>query len=165
MDKTPDETPETTPGMTPDPAGVLAEIERVQQKGYADQRLPLWYLPSVVVLVTVAAIATELDGAAQIVLTVADVAGIAALTGTLAARMRVRWRPRTWTVNAGVRMALWMASICGVWGLVPVIVDGFVESTIWQKVIAGVVAALYTAATNRWAENQVLAHSTGRVVR
>jgi hypothetical protein len=150
---------------TPNPADALAEIERVQQKGYADQRLPLWYLPGVIALVTAAAIATELDGAAQIALTLAVVAGLAALTGTLAARMRVRWRPRTWTVNAGVRMALWLVSICGVWGLVPVIVDSFVESTIWQKAVAGVVTALYTTATTRWAENQVLAHSTGKVVR
>ncbi|MGW4025902.1 hypothetical protein [Streptomyces sp. NPDC005009] len=150
---------------TPNPADTLSEIERVQQKAYAAQRLPLWYLPGTVALVTVAAIAAELDGTAQIVLTVADVAGLALLTGALAARMRVRWRPRTWTVNAGVRTALWFVSIFAVWGLVPLVAGSFTDSAIWQKAVAGAVTALYAAATTRWAEDQVLAHSAGRVVR
>lgn len=150
---------------TPNPADALSEIERVQQKAYADQRIPLWYLPGVVALVTVAAVAAELDGTTQIVLTVADVAGLAALTATLATRMRVRWRPGTWTVNAGVRMALWLASVFGVWGLVPLLVDPVTGSVVWQKAVAGVVTALYAAATTRWAEDQVLAHSAGRVVQ
>lgn len=150
---------------TPNPADALSEIERIQQKAYADQRLPLWYLPGVIALVTGSAIAAEEDGTVRIVLTVAVVAGLALLTGTLAARMRVRWRPRTWTVNAGVRMALWFLSIFAVWGLVLVVADPFADSVVWRKAVAGVVTAAYAAATTRWAENQVLAHSTGRVVR
>ncbi|GAA4609097.1 hypothetical protein GCM10023195_36340 [Actinoallomurus liliacearum] len=149
----------------PSPAEALAEIERTQQRAYATQRLSLWYLPSVIALVTIAAIAVELDGAAQIVLTVADVAGLGALTATLAARMRVKWRPGTWTVGAGVWMALWLLSICAVWGVVPVVVGSFADSALWQKAIAGVVTAIYAAATTRWVENQVLAHSAGKVVR
>ncbi|MEV5885746.1 hypothetical protein AB0L74_24030 [Streptomyces sp. NPDC052020] len=150
---------------TPDAARTLAEIERVQQKAYADQRLPSWYLPGTVALVTTAVIAVELDGTARIALSLAEVAGLGALTAALAARARVRWRLHTWTVSAGIRMALWMASILAVWGLTAVITGTLTGSALWRKVLAGLVAAAYTAATTRWAENQVLAHSTGKVAR
>ncbi|MEF9903903.1 hypothetical protein [Streptomyces sp. P9-A2] len=150
---------------TPTPADALSEIQRVQQKAYAEQRLPAWYMPGVVALVTMAAVAGELGGTARIVLILVEVAGLAALTATLATRMRVRWRPRTWTVNAGVRMLLWLVSILVVWGIVPAITRSFTDSAVWQKVLAGAVAAVYAAVTTRWVENQVLAHSAGRPVR
>ncbi|MFD7865289.1 hypothetical protein [Streptomyces sp. NPDC059783] len=149
----------------PNAADALAEIDRVQRGAYAGQRLPLWYLPGVIALVTTAGIASDQDGTAQAVLTSAAVVGLAVLTGTLAARTRVRWRARTWTVSAGVRMLLWMASICVVWGIVPPAVGTLTGSAAWQKAVAGVVAALYAAATTRWAEDQVTAHAAGAVVR
>ncbi|MGW2656454.1 hypothetical protein ACWC1D_22695 [Streptomyces sp. NPDC001478] len=156
-----------TPSMDtpPNAADALAEIDRVQRRAYAGQRLPLWYLPGVIVLVTTAGVASGQDGAARAVLTSAAVVGLAVLTATLAARTRVRWRARTWTVSAGIRMLLWMASICVVWGVVPLAVGTLTDSTVWQKAVAGVVAALYAAATTRWAEDQVAAHSSGAVVR
>ncbi|GAA3498122.1 hypothetical protein GCM10019016_052250 [Streptomyces prasinosporus] len=149
----------------PDPADALAEIERVQQKAYADQRLPLWYMPGVIALAGAAAVAAELDGVAWLVLVVADIAGVGALTAALAARVRVRWRPGTWTVSASVRMVLWLVSILAVCWLALVAVGSAGGSAVWQRAAAGAAAALYTAATTRWVENQVLAHSAGRVVR
>jgi hypothetical protein len=150
---------------THDPAETLAEIQRTQQKAYAAQRLPRWYLPGIIALVTAAAIAAELDGTAQIVLTIADVAGLAALTAALATRTRVKWRPHTWTLNAGVRMALWIVSIFAVWGVVPVATGSFIDSGPVQKALAGVVTALYAAATTRWIEDQVAVHSARKVAR
>ncbi|NVI88506.1 hypothetical protein [Actinomadura sp. BRA 177] len=147
------------------PAEALAEIERTQQRAYADQRLPVWYLPGVIGLGTVAAIAAEVDGAVQIVLTVAAVAGIGALVAALSAGLRIKFRPKTWTPKAGALMALWIASIFVVWGVVPLIVGAFTDSGVWQKAVAGAVAAGYAAATTRRAEDLVLPLLAGKVAR
>ncbi|WP_243716846.1 hypothetical protein [Actinomadura darangshiensis] len=136
----------------------LAEIERTQQRAYAGQRLPLWYLPGVVGLGTVAGIAAEVDGTAQIVLTVLGVVGLAALTALLASRTRIKFRQRTWTVRAGAWMAAWFVSALVLWGVVPLLIGLFTDSDVWQKAIAGVVTAAYTAATTRPAENRMFAH-------
>lgn len=146
-------------------AEALAAIEQTQQRAYADQRLPLWYVPGVVALGTTAAVASEVDGTAQIALTAAAVAGLLALVATLSARMRIRFRPRTWTPKAGALMALWIASLFVVWGVVPLIVGAFTDSAVWQKAIAGVVTAVYAVATTRPAENLVLARLAGKVAR
>lgn len=146
-------------------AEALAAIEQTQQRAYADQRLPTWYLPGVVALVTTAAIASEVDGTAQIVLTVGAVAGILALVAALSAGLRIKFRPRTWTPKAAALMALWIASIFAVWGAVPLVVGAFTDSTVWQMAIAGVVTALYAAATTRPAENRMLARLAGKVTR
>ncbi|MGW3679823.1 hypothetical protein [Streptomyces prasinus] len=151
--------------VTPNPADALSEIRRVQQKAYGDQRLPLWYMPGVVVLVTAAVIAAERDGVAWLVFLVANGAGLGAMSGALSARVRVIWRPGTWAVDAGVRPALWIISCFSLWGIVLVVAGSATDSAIWQKAVAGAVTALYTAATTRWVENRVLAHSAREVVR
>ncbi|MGI5323848.1 hypothetical protein [Actinomadura nitritigenes] len=150
---------------TPNPAEALAEIQRTQQRAMAAQRLPVWYTPSLVALVTAAAVGAELGGTPQIALTVAAVAGLAALTAALASRVRVKWRPHTWTPAAGTRMALWIVSVLAVWGVVPLVVGAVTDSAAWQKAVAGAVTALYAAATTRWIEKQVLAHTAGKVAR
>ncbi|MFE9921134.1 hypothetical protein ACFYQA_06020 [Streptomyces sp. NPDC005774] len=152
-------------GVTPNPADALSEIRRVQQKEYGEQRLPLLYMPSVVILVTAAVIAAELDGIAWFVFLVANVAGLGAMSGALAARVRVIWRPGTWTVNAGVRPALWIISCSGVSVIALAVAGSATDSVIWQKAVAGAVTALYTAATTRWVENRVRAHAAREVVR
>ncbi|WP_396449413.1 hypothetical protein [Actinomadura sp.] len=148
-----------------DPADALAAIERTQQRAYAGQRLPLWYVPGVVSLGTAAAIAAEADGAARIALSVAAVAGIGALVGALSARIRIKFRPRAWTPKAAALMALWIASLFAVWGAVPLAAGVFTGSAVWQKAIAGAVTAGYALATTRWAEDLVLARLAGKVVR
>ncbi|MBO2457995.1 hypothetical protein [Actinomadura violacea] len=149
----------------PAPADALAEIQRTQRQAMAAQRLPVWYAPSVVALGTAAAVGAELGGTAQKALTIAAAAGLAALTAALAARVRVKWRASTWTLSAGTRMALWIVSVLAVWGVVPLIAGTATDSAAWQKAAAGLVTALYAAATTRWIEKQVQAHSGGRVVR
>lgn len=146
-------------------ADALSAIERTQQRAYADQRLPMWYLPGVITLGTTAAIASDVDGTAQIVLTALAVAGLLGLVVALSTRMRIKFRPRTWTPKAGTLMALWIASLFVVWGVVPLIVGVFSDSAVWQKAIAGVVTAAYAAATTRPAENLVLARLAGKVAR
>lgn len=150
---------------TPDPAEALAEIQRTRQRAMAAQRLPLWYTPSLVALVTAVAVGAELGGAPRIALTAAAAAGLAALTAALASRVRVKWRPRTWTVGAGTWMALWIVSVFAVWGLVPLLVGAVTDSAAWQKAVAGAVTAVYAAATTRWIEDQVLARTAGKVAR
>ncbi|MFF0164521.1 hypothetical protein [Streptomyces prasinus] len=151
--------------VTPDPADALSETRRVQQQAYGDQRLPLWCMPGVVVLVTAAVIAAERDGIAWLVFLVANVSGLGAMSGVLAARVNAIWRPGTWTAGAGVRPVLWIVSCCGVWGIVLDVAGSVTDSVIGQKVAAGAVTALYTAATTRWVENRVLAHAAREVVR
>lgn len=148
-----------------DAAEALAEIERTQRQAYAGQRLPIWYLPGVVALVTTASIASDVDGAPRIALTVAAVAGLCALVAALSARMRIKFRPHTWTPKAAALMALWITSLFAVWGVVPLAVGAFTDSSVWQHVIAGVVTAGYAAATTRWAESQTLARLSGKVAR
>jgi hypothetical protein len=62
-------------------------------------------------------------------------------------------------------MALWIASLFVVWGVVPLAVGAFTGSAVWQKAIAGAVTALYAAATTRRVENLVLARLAGKVTR
>ncbi|QKW39805.1 hypothetical protein HUT06_42040 [Actinomadura sp. NAK00032] len=148
-----------------DAAEALAAIERTQQQAYADQRLPMWYLPGVIGLATAAAVATELDGSAQAGLTAAAVAGLLGLVAALSSRTRIRFRPGTWTPKAGAVMALWIISIFVVWGVVPLLVGLAADSGVWQKAVAGVVAAAYSAATLRRAETMVFARLAGKVAR
>ncbi|SNT36032.1 hypothetical protein SAMN05443665_102544 [Actinomadura meyerae] len=148
-----------------DAAEALAAIERTQQRAYADQRLPVWYLPGVVALGTAAAVATELDGAAQAAVTGVAVAGLLGLVYALSARTRIKFRPRTWTPKAAAVMALWIASIFAVWGVVPLAAGLATGSGVWQKVLAGAVTAAYSAATLRRAEDMVFARLAGKVVR
>ena len=146
-------------------AETLAEIERAQQRAYAGQRLPLWYLPGVIALVTTASIASDLDGTPQIALTVAAVAGLVALVAALSSRIRIKFRPHTWTPKAATLMALWIASLFVVWGVVLLAIGAVTDSAVWQDAIAGVVTAGYAAATTRWAENQMLTRLSGKVAR
>ncbi|CND44015.1 Uncharacterised protein [Mycobacterium tuberculosis] len=146
-------------------AEALAAIEQTQQRAYAEQRLPRWYVPGVVALGTTAAIASEVDGTAQIVLTLGAVAGILALVVALSTGLRIKFRPRTWTPKAATLMALWITSLFVVWGVVPLAVGAFTGSAVWQKAIAGAVTALYAAATTRPVENLVLARLAGKVTR
>ncbi|MFG2018422.1 hypothetical protein [Actinomadura geliboluensis] len=148
-----------------DASEALAAIERTQQRAYADQRLPVWYLPGVIGLGTAAAVGAELDGAAQVGLTAAAVAGLLGLVAALSARTRIRFRPHTWTPKAGALMALWITSIFVVWGVVPPLVGLVTDSGGWQKAVAGAVAAAYSAATLRRAETMVFARLAGKVAR
>jgi hypothetical protein len=146
-------------------AEALSAIEQTQQQAYADQRLPMWYLPGVITLGTTAAIASDVDGTAQVVLTAVAVAGLLGLVTTLSTRMRIRFRPGTWTPKAGTLMALWIASLFVVWGVVPLIAGAFTDSAVWQKAIAGAVTVVYAAATTRPVESLVLARLAGKVAR
>ncbi|MEU9023997.1 hypothetical protein [Actinomadura sp. NPDC048394] len=62
-------------------------------------------------------------------------------------------------------MALWIASIFMVWGVAPPLVGLVTDSGVWQKAVAGAVAAVYSAATHRRAETMVFARLSGKVAR
>ncbi|MFA1546622.1 hypothetical protein [Actinomadura chokoriensis] len=146
-------------------ADALAEIERTQQRAYADQRLPVWHVPSVVLVGSAVGVGTELDGMPRTLLMTAAAVGLTTLTLMLSARTRIKFRPRTWTPQAGALMALWITSIFVIWGVVPLAAGAFTDSGVWQKTLAGLVTAGYTAATTRWAEDLVRARLAGKVVR
>ncbi|WP_018654685.1 hypothetical protein [Actinomadura flavalba] len=141
----------------PTASETLAEIQRVQCAGYAGQRLPRWYAPGLIGLVTLAGVATEVHGAVRAALWLVAAGWLAVFAGALWSRTRVKWRSRPWTPRATARMGLWVLSLLVVCGVVPPVVYQFTGSHIWPRVVTGVVVAVYAAATMRWAERR--AHS------
>ncbi|MFC5186700.1 hypothetical protein [Actinomadura harenae] len=149
----------------PSPAEALAEIERAQQKAYAGQRLPLWWLPCVVALVTVVSIAFELHGATRSALLAAAALGLAAMTAVLARRVRVKSRRQIWTPRAAAWTIGWVAPFFVLFGVTPPLVWLVTDSAIWPKIVSGVVVSLYGVMTLRWAERQIMAGTKGKVAQ
>ncbi|MFC4908730.1 hypothetical protein [Actinomadura gamaensis] len=147
----------------PSPAEALAEIERAQRKAYAGQRLPLWWMPGVVALITVLSIAFELHGTTRAVLLVATAIGLAAMTAALAHRVRVKRRRQPWTPRAAAWTIAWILPVFVLFGVTPPIVWLFTDSAIWPRIISGVVVALYGAMSVRWAERHIMLDTQGKV--
>ncbi|MEV5573582.1 hypothetical protein AB0L06_26370 [Spirillospora sp. NPDC052269] len=149
----------------PSPAEALAEIERTQRKGYAGQRLPIWWLPAVVALITVLSTAFELHGAARSVLLVAVALGLAVMTAVLAHRVRVKSRRQVWTPRATAWLVAWVVPFLVLFGITPPLVWLVTDSAIWPKIISGIAVSLYGVLTLRWAERQIMAGAKGKVAQ
>ncbi|MEV4251638.1 hypothetical protein AB0J52_00565 [Spirillospora sp. NPDC049652] len=149
----------------PSPAEALAEIERTQQKSYAGQRLPLWWLPSVVGLITIVSIAMELHGTVRSVLLIVAGLGLVAMTALLAYRMRVKSRLQVWTPRAAGWLLVWVLPIFVLLGATPPLVWLVTDSAIWPKIISWVVVSLYGVLTLRWAERRMMADTKGKVTQ
>ncbi|WP_026412440.1 hypothetical protein [Actinomadura oligospora] len=149
----------------PNAAEALAEIERTQQKAFAGQRLPLWWLPAVVALITVVSIAFDLHGATRSVLLIGAALGLAVMTAVLALRARVKSRRQVWTPRAAAWASAWLLSFFVLFGVTPPLVWLVTDSAIWPKIISGVVVSLYGVMTIRWAERQIMADTQGKVAQ
>jgi hypothetical protein len=151
--------------QVPSPAEALAEIERTQRAAYTRQRIPIWYIPAFLGAITLVGVGTELHGAARAAATAGGVLAIAAAAYGMGRGVRVRWRARTWTPAAAAELGAWALSILVVIGLTGVVMGAVHYEPVLQRVVIGLVAAVYSAATVRWIEGRVLARTAGRVVR
>jgi hypothetical protein len=143
----------------------LAEIERTQRAAYTRQRLPIWYAPTLIGAITLLGVATELHGAARAAAIAAGGFVIAVAVSGLSRSMRVRWKARPWTLAAGAEFGAWVVSIAVVMSLTGLIIGVIHYQPILQRVVIGVVAAIYSIATLRWIERRVIARTAGKVIR
>lgn len=149
----------------PSPAEALAEIERTQRRALEEQRVPLWWLPSVVALLETVSIAFEVHGTPRTVLLIASAVGLAAMTALLAHRVRVKSRRQTWTPRSAGWLLVWLVPFFVLFGVTPPLVWLVTDSAIWPKIISGVVVSLYGVVTIRWAERQMKAGASGKVAQ
>jgi hypothetical protein len=149
----------------PSPAEALAEIERTQRAAYTRQRFPIWYVPAFIAAITLLGIGTELHGAARSATIAAGGLVIMAAVYGMSRNMRVRWKARGWTLAAGAEFGAWAVSIAVVMSITGLVIGMIHYQPILQRVVIGLVAAAYSAATLRWIERRVIARTAGRVVR
>ncbi|MEO3782201.1 hypothetical protein ABGB12_02650 [Actinocorallia sp. B10E7] len=147
-----------------DPAEALAEIERTQQKTRAEQRLPLWYAPAYVALLTFGQIGMDSENiAVNLVCSGVAIIGFLTLIWLEFRLSRVRWAVSTSDVPAMAVYTAWallgVATAIGVHTLA----DGLDEP--WRKVLAGGVTMVLMAATTRPTERLVLHRAKGRVTK
>ncbi|WP_106399587.1 hypothetical protein [Actinocorallia populi] len=147
-----------------DPAEALAEIERTQQKAYAEQKLPLWYAPGFAGLMTFGQIGLDaesplVNGLSALV----AAAGFGALVALLTRQSRVRWTPNAWSPPAMLVFLGWaLLGVAAGFG-VHAMASGLDEP--WRKVLAGGVAMVLLGVTTRPMERLVLHYSKGRVAK
>jgi hypothetical protein len=147
-----------------DPAEALAEIERTQQKAYAEQRMPLWYAPGFAMVMTVGQIGLDSENlVVNALCALASAAGIGALFALLVRRSRVRWASSSWSLPAVLVYLGWaLLGVAAAFG-VHALADALDQP--WRKLAAGAVAAVLLLATTRPMENLVLHYSKGRVAK
>ncbi len=147
-----------------DPAEALAEIERTQQKAYTEQRLPLWYAPGFVAVMTCGQIGMDSENlVVNVLCALAAAAGLGALFALLMRGSRVRWAASSWSLPALLVYASWL--VLGVVTAVGVhtLADALDEP--WRKLLAGAVTMAVLLVTTRPMENLVLRYSRGRVAK
>jgi hypothetical protein len=149
----------------PTPAEALDEIKRTQHTAYTHQRIPIWYVPTFIAALTLLGIGTEMHGAARSATMAAAALILTAAVYGLSRTTRVRWKARSWTLAAGAEFGAWAVSIAVVMSITGLIIGAIHYQPIMQRVVIGLVAAAYSAATLRWIERRVIARTAGRVVR
>jgi hypothetical protein len=149
----------------PSPAEALAEIERTQRAAYTRQCTPIWYVPALIGAITLLGIGTEVHGVARVVTIAAGGIIITAAVHSLSRGMRVRWKSRTWTLAAGAEFGAWMVSIAVVMSIAGLVIGAIYYQPVLQRVVIGVVAAVYSIATQRWIERRVIARTAGNIIR
>lgn len=146
------------------PAEALARIEQTQQKAYARQRLPLWYAPSMIAVITFMRIAFDSDDKLlNLGSLVLALAAFGAIVAVLKAKAKVMWTPATWTGPALTAYVAWAALIAAVGFGTHALASSVDEP--WRKLLAGLIAIIAVTATTRPVEQLILHLSQGKVAR
>ncbi|MFB4313676.1 hypothetical protein [Actinomadura sp. 21ATH] len=144
------------------PAEALARIGQTQQKAFERHRVPLWYIPGLVAVVTLFEIALDYDELwINLVGTVAGIAALAGLVVLVRTRNRITWHVSTWTPRTLAVYLVWAALMIGSAYGTHALADGIDQP--WRKLLAGLAAVALVTATTRPLEALLVRLSRGRV--